>query len=103
MWATSVIFQKLAKVNNPPNGRKFAQSGHPGGQQEFFFYFEAFPTAECSRADFLLARCLKFFNIGCSHSSWLCIVNIRRVIDTYIFVNLQKQCFCEFPHFSGNI
>jgi hypothetical protein len=29
-WASSVVFKKMPKENSRPNGRKFAQSGHPG-------------------------------------------------------------------------
>jgi hypothetical protein len=29
MWATSVIFKKIAQSEQSPIGRKFAQSGHP--------------------------------------------------------------------------
>jgi hypothetical protein len=29
MWASFLIFKTLPRVNNKPNGRNFAQSGHP--------------------------------------------------------------------------
>jgi hypothetical protein len=32
MWATFKIAKQLLKVNNHPNGRKFAQSGHADGE-----------------------------------------------------------------------
>jgi hypothetical protein len=35
VFATSVIFKTLSKVNNPPkSGRIFSQSGHPALQQQ---------------------------------------------------------------------
>jgi hypothetical protein len=33
--ATSVLFKPLPKVNKPPSGRKFAQSGHPDHTDRF--------------------------------------------------------------------
>jgi hypothetical protein len=29
MWATLVILKNTAQCEQPPNGQKFAQSGHP--------------------------------------------------------------------------
>jgi hypothetical protein len=34
MWATSVISKKTAQNKQSPNGRKFAQSGYPGNNNQ---------------------------------------------------------------------
>jgi hypothetical protein len=37
MWAISVILKKTVSNKQPPNGRKFAQSGHPGPNVKYVF------------------------------------------------------------------
>jgi hypothetical protein len=34
MWATFVVFKETAHSKLSPNGRKFAQSGHPAFEHE---------------------------------------------------------------------
>jgi hypothetical protein len=45
VWAYSIIFKKLCKVNNRPFGLKFAQSGHPdckkNAAEEIISFFSA--------------------------------------------------------------
>jgi hypothetical protein len=40
-WSSSVLFKKLPKLKQLPNGRKCAQSGHPGADRSYIFSAES--------------------------------------------------------------